>query len=352
MTVAYISRPVLLLSGQANDEVSNQVVAAQVEDAVEGLYRCEVDVENYRAGYRYFDRDVLDFGKDIALQLGPPQSRDTVFEGRITGMEGMYPPEGGAKLRIYAEDRLQDLRMTRRTRTFEDMSDREVIAQIARDHSLNPDISLDDSFKHAAVAQLNLSDLAFIRQRALAAGAEVWVEGDALSVRPRAERGESPVKLNYGAALISFNGKADLAHQSTQMRVSGWDVQSKSQILEAVDEAVIRSELNGSDSGGGILRGAFGERKETLVHTVPLTADEARAIAEARYRCQARRFITGRGLADGNSRIRTGARVELSGLGAFFDGEYAVVRTLHTYDRNEGYLTEFEVERAGLGRGR
>jgi phage protein D len=176
------------------------------------------------------------------------------------------------------------------------------------------------------------------------------VEGGTLYVRPRSERGESSVKLDYGAGLVSFNVKADLAHQSTEMRVSGWDVQSKSQILETADETILQNELNGSDGGGGILRDAFGERNAAVVHTVPLTTDEARAIADAGYRRQARRFITGWGLADGNTRIRTGRNVELSGLGAFFDGEYAVVATRHTYDRNDGYLTEFEVERAGLGR--
>ena len=41
----------------------------------------------------------------------------------------------------------------------------------------------------------------------------------------------------------------------------------------------------------------FAQRKEVVVHTVPLTGPEARARAEAHFRHLARRFIVGRGVA-------------------------------------------------------
>src|SRR4029077_14901009 len=83
-----------------------------------------------------FDRKTLDFGKELKITLGTT----TMFVGKITALEARYPEGGSPSLVALAEDKFQDLRMTRRTRTFADMSDSDVISQIAGDHSLTPDV--------------------------------------------------------------------------------------------------------------------------------------------------------------------------------------------------------------------
>ncbi len=61
-----------------------------------------------------------------------------IFSGRITGIEARFPEGGAPSLTVLAEDRFQDLRMTRRTRTFTDVSDADVATQIAGDYGLTP----------------------------------------------------------------------------------------------------------------------------------------------------------------------------------------------------------------------
>jgi uncharacterized protein len=350
---AYISLPRVEVSGQFDADLSGRVSSAMVEETWQGLYRCEITVANFgpvdsRIDYLYFGRDILDFGDDLVLRLGSGSSPAQVFKGRITALEGVYPAGGGAQLTILAEDNLQGLRMTRRTRSFEQVSDQDIIQQIANEHSLTPDLSLSGS-THASVAQVNLSDLAFIRERARALNAEVWIEDTTLHVKPRRERDAGSVDMAYGANLISFTVRADLAHQCTEFGVSGWDVAAKDAIDETAGASTISAEL-GSDTGGGaILEQAFGARQEYAVHSIPLTSTEARAAAEARYRERARRFVTGSGMAEGDARVRAGTTVKLTGLGKLFDGEYVVVRVLHTYDLAEGFRTSFDVERPGIG---
>src|SRR5207249_1257541 len=117
---AYVSRPTVLLGGQTNDGLAADVLSVLVEETTEGLFRCEARFNNYGLrDYLYFKRDILDFGKDFALQMGRSGQDRQVFKGRITGIEAAYPPGGGGQIAVLAEDRLQDLRMTRRTRTFE-----------------------------------------------------------------------------------------------------------------------------------------------------------------------------------------------------------------------------------------
>ena len=135
---------------------------------------------------------------------------------------------------------------------------------------------------------------------------------------------------------------------SSTLSVSGWDPAAKEAIYESADESAISSELNGGRSGSAILQEAFGERKQSIVHTIPFSTAEATAIAEARYREKARQFVMGTGVADGDPQIRVGAILELSQLGSLFDGEYYVVRTCHTISIEQGYQTEFDVERASI----
>lgn len=168
----------------------------------------------------------------------------------------------------------------------------------------------------------------------------------------KSERGgSSNVDLAFGVELFTFSVRADLAHQCTELGVAGWDVAAKEAILETAEESAVSAELNGELGGATILEQAIGPFKQRIVHGVPLTSDEAGHLAKARYRERARRFITGTGLADGNPKLRVGTFVTLSNLGKLFDGKYYIVRATHTYDLTNGYRTEFDVERPGIGSG-
>src|SRR5262249_10915708 len=153
---------------------------------------------------------------------------------------------------------------------FEDSSDADIIQQIARDHSLTPQVSLDGP-THKIVAQVNQSDLAFIRDRARACDAEVWIEDKTLHAARRTSRDAGTIRLSYGVDLVAFNVRADLAHQCSEVGVSGWDVGAKQAITATAAESALSSELGGDTSGGSILAQAFAARKERIVHTVPLS---------------------------------------------------------------------------------
>lgn len=350
---AYFSQPLFAIDGQTNADLGPRVRSVLVEETSDGLYRCEARFDNWgqrngRLGYLYFGRDVLEFGKKFSVTMGSGAGGGQVFAGQITALEAEYPQGGGAQIIVLAEDRLQRLRMQRRTRTFEDVSDEDIVRQIAQEHSLQPDLSLSGP-THRAVVQANQSDLAFIRERARSVGAEVWVEGDRLRVKPRSERSGQAVELRYGANLLSFVVRADLAHQCTEVGVTGWDVQAKEAIDEMAGETAISSELDGGVSGSAVLSKALAERRERVTAAAAATTAQARAWAEALYRERARRFVTGSGLADGDARLRVGARIKLSGLGSLFDGQYVIVQVRHTYDLANGFRSEFDVERPGLG---
>lgn len=340
--------PTINVGGQDKPELSSQLLELDVREDALGLYRCEAEFGNWGAvngkiGFRYFDRALIDFGKAFKIKLGTT----TLFDGRIMGLQALFPEGAPPRIRVLADDKLQDLRMTRRTRTFADQSDSAVMQSIASDHSLTPSISVSGP-THKVLAQVNQSDLAFLRERARANDAEVWVEGSTLNVKSRSGRGTGTVTLTWQNQLRDFSVTADLATQRTAVAVSGWDVTGKQAIKFDATDSAITSEVGSDTSGVSILAG-IAARKENLAHNVPLTSTEAQAAAEAFFRIGARRFVRGMGVAEASAGLRVGQRVELKGLGPMFSGKYTVTSVRHRFDGSHGIRTEFEVERPGIG---
>jgi phage protein D len=179
------------------------------------------------------------------------------------------------------------------------------------------------------LVQLNQSDLAFLRERAAAIDAELWIDNKTLYAQARARRNAGPVSLTYGQDLLEFSVVADLADQRSSVQVTGWSVADKAAITGQGDEGSLGAELAGGRSGSAVLAQALATHDESVARATPLTQLEAKAMAEARYRARARGFLRGTGVVDGNIKVRVGAQVTLAGL--------------------DGFRTTFDAERPGIG---
>jgi phage protein D len=349
MAELQIARPTIVIASETRPALADGLLGLLIAEDTTGLARCETQFGNWgaagtRADFLHFDRRVLEFGKELAIKIG----NDALFSGRITALEGRFPQARPPEIVALAEDRFQDLRKARRTRSFADVSDADVFRKIAQDHGLTADIAVDGP-RHRLLAQVNQSDLAFLRERARAIDAELWVEGSTLHATAHTRRRSEPLDLAYGATLREFTVLADLAEQYTTVAVSGWDVAAKREVKHEAGEDAIRSELEGETSGPSILQSAFGKRVQSLAHTVPLDAQAARFEAETFYRLSARRFVVGSGVAETNAKLRVGASVRLSGLGPLFNGRYYLTEVRHLFDGEQGIRTEFTAERPSLG---
>lgn len=347
----------LSIEGEAQSRLAAALLSLTVMETTEGLYRCEARFGNWGdrgngPDYLYFDRQLLDFGKQITVTLGAGADESEVFTGRISAVEGQFIPGEPPQIVILAEDAAQALRQTRRTRTFEAVSDQQIFEQIANDHGLQAEIDLN-SPTYSVIAQLNQSDLAFLRERARRLAVEIWIEGNTLRAQGRSNRQQNSDQLTlvFNRGLLEFSVIADTANQSTQVVVSGWDVQSKERLEYAATDSLLGSELAGATSAATIVNRAFGDRVDRIAQQVPMTSEETQAIAEASFRSQARRFVVGTGKARGDARIRVGRAIAMEGLGPLFTGIYYVSEVQHCFSRSPGggYTTEFVVERPGIG---
>ncbi len=344
------ARPAFEVGGQAQPDLAAQLLSLDIRDEATGLARCEVAFGNWglsdgAVGFRYFDRQLLDFGKPFAVKLGD----ETLFEGRILGLQASFPEGSPPTLRVLADDRLQDLRMTRRTRSFADQSDADVARQIAQDHGLTAQIDAAGP-THRHLAQVNQSDLAFLHERARAIDAELWVQGGTLHFKSRRDRDAGRLTLAWGGQLRRFDVTADLALQRTEVAASGWDVGAKQAVRATAGANALGAELGSDESGIAILQQSLGARPETLAHAAAASEAEARALAESALRLAARRFVRGHGTAEPQATLRVGTALQLDGLGLLFSGRYIATAVHHRFDAHHGLRTEFEAERPGIGR--
>lgn len=346
-------RPTVAIEGQVASDLAAALSVLEIRERIDGLAQAQLGFGNWGTrdgspGYTLFGRDRLEFGKKLEVKLGD----DLLFAGRVMALQARFPKAGvgEAQLVVQVEDQLQDLRMKRRSRSFDQASLSDAAQRIASDHGLTAQVDAD-SPTLPVLAQVNQSDLAFLRDQARRCEAEVWLDGTRLHLAARKRRSGATLSLDYGGKLMSFDVRADLALQRTELSVAGWSVADKQGIKETANaDSVLSSETGDGEAGAALLAQKIGTRPDTVAHLHPGSADEARSLAEAWLRQINRRFVVGHGIAQPDARLRCGASVDLSGLGPLFSGKYSLSEVTHRFDMAEGLRTEFVAERAWIGR--
>jgi len=347
-------RPTIAIDGQIASDLAAALRSLEIRERIDGLAQAQLAFGNWGTrdgapGYTLFARDRLEFGKKLEIKLG----NDLLFAGRVMALQARFPKAGvgEAELVVQVEDRLQDLRMLRRSRSFDQASLSDAARRIASDHGLSAAVDAD-SPTLPLLAQVNQSDLAFLREQARRCEAEVWLDDSTLHLAARKRRGGTTLQLDYGGKLMAFDVRADLSLQRTELSVAGWSVADKQAIKETANAAsLLGSETSDGEAGAALLEQKIGARPDTVAHLHPGSADEARQLAEAWLRQINRRFVVGHGTAQPDARLRCGATVELNGLGALFSGKYSLAEVTHRFDMAEGLRTEFVAERPWIGRG-
>lgn len=352
--VATVS-PVFTVGGDLARDLARDCIRLDIREGVEGLRTCEAHLLATGAGATgpqarllHLDGRTIDLGRSLEVALGPEVLQRHVFEGVVSGLELLLRDAEPPVVVVLAEDALMRLRMTRRMRTYTDVTDAELAEAVAREHGLQADVSVEGP-RYDVVQQLNQSDLAFLRERARLVRAELWCTGRTLHLRSRTTRSAPAVTLVYGRDLLSARFTADLAHQRSEVVVTGYDAEQRQPIDERAGPEVVEAEVSGGRTGARLLARALGPSTTLRVREVALTAEEAEAWARAEMLRRGRRFVTVCGTTNGTGDLVVGSRLTLLSVGAPFDGPgYYVTRLRHTFDLERGFRTRFEAERSTL----
>jgi len=349
---ALVARATLRVDGAAQPSVDALMLEWLVEERINTPARCELLVQNWgpvgrSVGLLFDDRRVFDFGKAIELRSA---GGVTLFSGILCSLGDEFPQAGAPRLRLVAVDRLQRLADTRRSRSFADASDADTMRRVAADHGLQADVDLGGPTRRL-IAQLDSSDLDFLRRRALLTDARFRTEGTRLIVRPYQSVDAPPTSFMFGGELQSFVVNADLRGQPTGLGVSVWDVAAKSGVTASASLAAAMLDVPNAGSGASIGQSAIGNSPLAIGSTSAGSGSEAADLARALLAAQARRFVTGSGrLGNLAETLHAGSVINLTRLGALHSGAYHVTLLRRRYNPTQGQFTEFEVQRNAVGR--
>ncbi len=351
-TSIYSARPTLRVNGQEDARVSELLTTMKLEEAEGGMSTLELSFIDWvaspegHAELAFDASSTLKLGAEIAVYAGDAASPRELFKGKISALEMRCefgkPPE----LHVLAEDALTAARRGRRSKIYSDMTPAALVNAIAGELGMQANVS-GLTAPSATWAQLNETDLGFLRRLLACFDADLQVVGAQLQVAPRQEVRRGGIDLTLNNQLSRVRVTADLANQATATSVAGWN---------ARDGAAVQGEagnLTGAGPGHGRngldwAREVFGERSEHVGGLAVSSHDEAQAVAGTALDQRARRFVRAEGSTEGNAELRVGSHVSLAGISAQFDNTYYVVRARHLFDMAEGYRTEFLAECAFL----
>lgn len=347
--------PVFQVGGELTRDLARDCLALDVQEDVAGLRRLEASFLAVGAGATgpqatllYLDGRTIDLGSELKVALGGDDEQRFVFEGTVSAIELVLDNGEPPRVVVLAEDALMGLRMTRRLRTWVQVTDADLASGIASEHGLQADTAVDGP-TYDIVQQLNQSDLAFLRERARLVQAEIWCTGRTLHFRTRPRRQTTEVTLVLGRDLLSARLCADLAHQRSEVHVSGYDADQKQVVDERAGPDAVTAESGGGRTGADLVDRALGTATTLRVREAPLTSAEASAWAAAEMLRRGRRFVTVSGETNGTPDMIVGTRLNLDGVGEPFQGDgYYVTGIQHRFDLRRGFRTSFRAERATL----
>lgn len=345
--------PVFTVKGELAADMARDCVKMEVDEGVEGLKTLRLYLNGAGPGapgppepMQYLDGQQVDFGVPIQVAIGPRSGQRVAFDGVVSAIEAVFTDAQPPLVVVSAEDTFMRLRMTRRSHTYTNVSDADIADEIARFHGLRAEVDADGP-RYDVVQQMNQSDLAFLRERARLTRSELWCDGNVLHYASRTKRNGTRLTLVQSNELLGIRLCADLAHQRTEVVVTGYDARTAETIEESADSAVVTAEAAPGRVGPDALEKALGASVSMRVREVALNSAEAVAYAKAEMLRRARSFVTVMGTTRGTPDMTVGSILDLRAVGKAFDGDgYYVTRVQHTFDLERGLRTHFEAERS------
>jgi phage protein D len=302
------------------------------------------------------DADLFRESQSVKIKMGYVDDLKEMIEGEITTIKATFPESGTPTLAVEGHTLLHRLHGENKTRTFQKMTDKQIVEQIAADAKLEPQVE-DTQIQYDYVMQPNQSDLDFLRERARRIHFEVLVQNKKLIFR-KAKEGEgkkytflwAQTQKSFGSnpntlPLKSFSPELNFFEAVTSVEHRAYDSMTKQSFVSKAGPSDQTSTMGGSQTGAQALSTRFQtERKSVSVREPFTTQEEGDQRAKADFNNKALNLIVGSAATIGVPDLRPGHVVELKGLGPRFDGSYLVDELTHSIS-GSGYQTSFKVKR-------
>jgi len=325
--------PVKVKAGQDIDD--GKLVSFTVEQDLDQPDMAAIQLNNDSHEFT----NSINLGDDIEIKVGTDET--VIFKGEVVALEGLYKQGGGSRLLVRGFNKLHRLVRGPKSRTYVDKKDSDIASQIAQENGLSADAEAT-SVTHKHVYQHNMTDLAFLRQRAARNGYEVLVDDRTLHFRKPKVGEDSGVELGLNDAeqeglIKTFTPRLSSAQVVSEVEVRAWDPEKKEVI---VGKASASSSPLGSKTGASASSGAFGKSVSITVDSPVASVDEATKLAEARLGDLTMGYITGDAMCKGNEKLKAGISIKITvnteETSDRFNGKYFLLGCTHRYRHSGG----------------
>src|SRR5262245_24831037 len=198
--------------------------------------------------FTWSDDPLFAEGGEVEVLMGYAGKLEPVFVGEVTGLEPEFHAEEPPTVTVRGYDRGHRLLRGRKTRSFTQVKDSDIAAQVAQEAGLTPETE-DTNVTLEYVLQHNQTDLEFLEARARRIGYEVWVEGKTLRFRPRPSDEAEVATLHLEEDLIEFTPRLSTVGLAGEVEVRGWNPKDKEAVLGKAAAGDAGSTMGGQTSG-------------------------------------------------------------------------------------------------------
>ena len=341
-------------------DTAGWIVNVTVEDELDlpGMFAFELATRVDRRGtFPWTDDTRFQLGMTVQVGFGYGSTSEPLLIGEVTALEPRFSSSGPPTLTVRGYDKRHRLNTVRRTRSFVDQKDSDIVARVGEEAGLTVHAT-DSKVVHPYVLQAGRTDLDFLIERARRIQFELAMVNGKLFFRPVANAGEEVLTLSFKDDLLEFEPRQSLT-PATQLQILGWDAKAK-QPIDAVgelaanqdgsstaDPAEDKTEGKSRRTRSGVTSSSqvIGSRIESTVSMPVASQAEADQLAQAHFDAMTLDFIRGDGRCRGCTGVRAGTVIRIDGAGKRFSGQYYVTSAVHSYTPGDGYLTQFQVRR-------
>jgi phage protein D len=274
-------------------------------------------------------------GTSIEVQVG--NNKTSVFKGEIVGLEPVYKGGDKTTITIRAMNKLHRLLRKRKSITFTDKTDQQILNQVVSSAGLTLEWKHETSITYKHVYQHNQTDMEFLRTRAARMGCHVWCVDTTVYVKQPELQSGPVATLNVDekadAILHRLSPRLNSSAVINKVTVKGWNPETKELITG--EASVQGSKLGSQTSVAG--SGSLGNEESFTVDHPIWSAEEAKAIAKAKIQDAALSYVTGEAEVAGNPVFDLGKIVKVVANAKNdkgndpFNGKYYIMGVTHRH---------------------
>ncbi len=273
------------------------------------------------------DTDLFSIGKETEVKAGYDDPSNSLFKGVIVKQALNYA-QGQNQLTITAKDKAYKMTLDRHSRSFEDMSDKEIIEELCGNYGITADID-DTTVTHEKIVQYNCTDWDFINMRAEANGWLLFTTNDGI-IAKKPDLSADPVLLvATGDSIEEIRTEMDGRYAFGTYTAKAWNYTS-----QEMDEVSEKGNLFDTTQGD-LDSGKLSEMSDNSTHDITAMSqqedpDALQELIKAKVMRNNLSRIVGKINITGHAPIQPSDFIRLEGIGKHFDGATLVSSVIHS----------------------